>query len=155
MKRAGTIWLLILMLLLSWPSVALSASARPQGIQVLYYNPGLMEGVASKHMSPRFARTGDYVPTMWMTARELGGCLTAVNWQSRHWVAENRVLTIDFWDWREARWERHLCRASDWQQRRHSTGSRQRFEVDYDTARSVNAVPQNTVARLIAVGPRR
>jgi hypothetical protein len=155
MKRAGTIWLLILMLLLSWPSVALSASARPQGIQVLYYSRNVMERAASNHMNPRFARTGDYVPTMRLTVRELAGCLTAVNWNSRHWVAENRILTIDFWDARERRWERHTCRASDWQQRRHSTGNRQRFEVDYETARSVNAVPNNTVARLIAVGPRR
>lgn len=123
----------------------------PSGIQVLFYSPNVMERTARNHMSPRFKRTGDYVPTLRLTPSEMNGCLVAVNWNSRHWVAQNVRLTIDFWDRGQGRWERHVCRAVDWQQRRHSTGSRQRFELDYDTARAVNAVPNNTVARLIGV----
>jgi hypothetical protein len=45
MTKAGTIWLLILMLLLSWPSVALSASALPMRGHSLYYTDRAMARV--------------------------------------------------------------------------------------------------------------
>ncbi len=126
--------------------------ARPNStverIRVIYYNPGRMEKTARNHMNPRFP-PGDYVPTLRLTKEEMRGCLTAVNWNSRHWVEENQPLIIDFWDKVEQRWERHRCRAVDWQQKKDSTGYAQRFELDYDTAKSVNAVPSNTIARLI------
>jgi hypothetical protein len=46
MTKAGTIWLLILMLLLSWPSVALSAShSLPRSGHVLYYRDAAYERI--------------------------------------------------------------------------------------------------------------
>lgn len=149
--KAIPIALFILTALLS-PLIASGDTLhRPSGIQTLWYGRGVMEQVAKNHMSPRFKRTGDYVPTLRLTQAELNGCLVAVNWQSRHWVAQNVRLVIDFYDPRQGRWERWVCRPVDWQQRRHSTGSRQRFELDYDTAKAVSAVPNNTVARLVRV----
>lgn len=150
-KRAIPALLFVLLVLLS-PLVAAGApSARPGGIQTLWYGKGKMEQAARNHLNPRFRKTGDYVPTLRLTSAELDGCLVAVNWNSRHWVAQNRRLTIDFYDPRQGRWERHVCRAVDWQQRKHSTGSRQRFELDYDTGVQVNAVPNNTVARIVKI----
>jgi hypothetical protein len=119
-----------------------------ENIRTIFYSRGVMERVARNHMNPRFPE-GDYVPTLRLTEQEMGGCLTAVNWRSRHWVRDNQPLIIDFWDRVDRRWERHRCRAVDWQKRQDSTGQTQRFELDYDTALSVNAVPQNTIARLV------
>lgn len=124
-------------------------AAKPPGIQTLFYSKGVMERVFANHMNPRFARTGDYVPTL--RRRADADCLVAVNYNSRGWVRQNVVLVIDFWDPVQRRYERHRCQPSDWQQRRHSTDSRQRFEVDWGTAKSVNAVPNNTTARLVRV----
>lgn len=135
---------LLCCLLVLWPSVAM---AKPRGIQTLFYGPGIMERVFRAHQTRK--GTGDYVPGLHRRAD--ANCLTAVNWNTRHYVFQNRVLVIDLWDARQGRWERQRCQASDWQQRRHSTGSRQRFEVDYQTARRVNMIPQNTVARLVGV----
>lgn len=117
----------LLCLLVLLPSVA----AKPRGIQVLYYGPGTMERVFRAHQTRK--GTGDYVPGL--RRRADANCLTAVNWNTRHYVFQNRVLVIDLWDAKQGRWERQRCQASDWQQKRHSTGNRQRFEVDYNTAR--------------------
>jgi hypothetical protein len=141
---------LLLGIVLLAPS-APGAEAHPQGIQVLYYSPNVMERVAGRHMNPAYAGRGDYVPTLRLTRAEMGGCLVAVNWQSRGWVAANARLTIDFWHPRAQRWIRKVCRPVDWQQRRHSTGNRQRFELDFDTAVQVGAYPYNTIARLVRV----
>jgi hypothetical protein len=108
-----------------------------------------MERVLAAHMNPRNAGRGDYVPGL--RRRAGADCLTAVSWQTRHLVFQNKVLVIDFYDRVQKRWERHNCLAADWQQRRHSTGNRQRFEVDWGTAIAVNAVPGNTVGRLVAI----
>jgi hypothetical protein len=108
-----------------------------------------MERVLAAHMNPAYAGRGDYVPGLHRRAGV--DCLTAVSWQSRHLVFQNKILVIDFWDRVQKRWERHNCLAADWQQRRHSTGNRQRFEIDYGTALAVHAVPGNTVARLVAI----
>lgn len=108
-----------------------------------------MGRVFGVHASQRSAAHGDYVPGLYR--RSDSDCLTAVNYNSRSWVYRNTVLVIDFWDRVQARWERHRCQASDWQMRRDSTGTRQRFEIDYSTALSVHAVPWNTVARLVSV----
>lgn len=136
---------LLLCLLVLW--APLLGAARPHGIRVLYYSKGVMERVFKVHQTR--VGTGDYVPGL--TRRKDADCLTAVNWNTRHYVFQNRVLVIDLWDARQKRWERRRCQASDWQQRRHSTGNVQRFEVDWETARAVNMVPQNTVARLVRV----
>jgi hypothetical protein len=106
-----------------------------------------MERVFRIHQTRR--GTGDFVPGL--RRRADADCLTAVNWNTRHLVFNNAVLVVDFWDPRQARWERHRCQASDWQQRRHSTGNVQRLEIDWNTAVAVNAVPQNTVARIVRV----
>ena len=118
------------------------ATAPPARIQTLYYGPGRMERTFEVHMS-RNAAPGDYVPGLYR--RRDADCLTAVNWNTRQLVFQNRVLVIDFWDQRQKRWERRRCQASDWQQKRHSTGSRQRFEIDYRTAVSLNMLCCNTV----------
>lgn len=124
-----------------------SQSASAPLIQVLYYGPGVMERVFRVHQTAD--RTGDHVPGL---VRQPGvDCLVAVNWNTHNWVYHNTVLTIDFWDRVERRWERHSCQVSDWQRRRDSTGTRQRFEIDWGTAAAVHAVPNNTIARLVAV----
>jgi hypothetical protein len=146
MRRALS-GMLLGMLLLA-PSAG-AVQALPQGIQTLYYSRGVMERVLAAHMNPRNAGRGDYV--LGLHRRAGVDCLTAVNWQSRHLVFQNKVLVIDFYDRVQKRWERHNCLASDWQQRRHSTGNRQRFEIDWNTAQAVHAVPGNTVARLVAI----
>jgi hypothetical protein len=122
---------------------------KPPGIQTLYYSPNVMERVFRCHMTPGCGDDGDYVPSL--RRRADTDCLTAVNFNSRAWVRHNVVLVIDFWDPVQRRYERHRCQASDWQQRGHSTGSRQRFEIDWKTAKSVNAVPSNTTAKLVRV----
>jgi hypothetical protein len=65
-------------------------------------------------------------------------------------VRENVVLVVEVWDPFEREWERHRCQAADWQQRRHSTGSRQRLELDYRTALSASFVRGGkTVSRIL------
>jgi hypothetical protein len=148
MRRALS-GMLLGMLLLA-PS-APTVQALPQGVQVLWYSRNVMERVAQRHMNPAYVARGDYVPTLRLTRAEMGGCLTAVNWQSRGWVGANARLTIDFWHPRAQRWIRKVCRPVDWQRKQDSTGSRQRFELDFETAMQVGAYPYNTTARLVRV----
>ncbi len=150
LSKAIPVTAFLLVTLLSPLLVSASTVSRPQGIRTLFYSKGVMERVARNHQNPRFP-PGDYVPTLRLTPAELRGCLVAVNWQSRAWVAQNTRLTIDFWHPRRRVWVRKVCRPADWQQQRHSTGSRQRFELDYETAVEVGAYPNNTVARLVRV----
>lgn len=147
LSRCSALCFVILLLAAGVSLVRSSEVQRPEGIQVLYYSRGVMARVAQNHMNPAFARSGDYVPGMRL--RRDADCLTAVNWNSRWMLGANVVLVVDLYDKVQQRWERHRCQASDYQQRRHSTGSRQRLEIDWETAVVVNAVPSNTVARII------
>lgn len=142
-----TVLLLLLALALCGPGVV---EARPQGVKVLYYSSGMMARVYKNRTNPAFARTGDYVKGM--RRRADADCMTAVNWQSRWMLGANVVLVVDLWDAKQKRWERHRCQPVDHQQRRHSTGTTQRLEIDYQTAKSVNMIRNGTTtARIVRV----
>lgn len=117
-------------------------------VETLFYGRGVMERTYANHQNPRFDRTGDYVPTL--RPRHDANCLTAVNYRSRWMLHKSMVIVVELWDRVEQRWERFNCAAADWQQARHSTGSRQRLEVDWNTAVAVNMTRSGTTrARII------
>lgn len=123
-------------------------------VEVLHYAPNVMRRVYENHQNPRFARTGDYVPTL---RNRYGGpngrdanCLTAVNYRSRWMLRHSIVLVVELWDVKQQRWEKFNCAAADWQKPKDSTGARQRLEVDWYTARAVNMTGNGTTrARII------
>ena len=127
------------------------ASSRPAGVQVLYYSRGVMERVARCHMTRGCGDGGDYVPTLRLRPDRTG--LTAVNWNSRWMVGANVIIVAQLWNPVKRQWgpvER--LQPADWQQRRHSTGNRQRLEVDWNTARRAQFTRDGTtVARIIRI----
>lgn len=123
---------------------------RPAGVKTLYYSDGVMSRVARCHMTPGCG-VGNYVPSMRLRSDRT--CLTAVNYNSRWMLGANVIIVARFWNPRTQRWgpvER--CQAADYQQRRHSTGSVQRLELDYATALRNGFVRDGTtVAQILRI----
>ena len=148
-QQAIPVTLFLLVALLS-PLVAGGASLKPSGVRVLFYSKGVMAQVYRNRTNPSYARSGDYVRGMRLR-KDVDG-MTAVNYQSRWMLAANVVIVADIWDSKQKRWERYRLQAVDHQQRRHSTGSTQRLEVEYSIAQRVNMVRAGTTtARIVRV----
>jgi hypothetical protein len=146
--RRALLGMLLGMLLLA-PS-APTVQALPQGIQTLYYSRGVMGRVAHCHMTPGCG-VGNYVRGMRLR-RDADG-MTAVNWQSRWMLSANVVLVVKLYDpvyrvWRGP----YRLQVTDYQQQRHSTGNRQRLEVNWEIARAAHFTGNGTtVAQILRI----